>query len=182
MPNWCENNIEISGPADKLALFVSKIKEGDGLLSAHYPMPESKVQQLNESEDCFLHEIRRSIGTDKEPTLDKAWYYWKVHNWGTKWDIPNEDLSYCDLTPEDKTWTVSFMSAWSPPVAWLHKVSEDNPDLEFCLEFVEYGCWFAGAMTWKDGGMHDCKEGKPDEFDFCAERVDYLEQMEDDNE
>ncbi len=171
MPNWCENSIDIDGPADKLALFVSRIEENeDGMLSAHYPRPDSKVQQLNESEECFLHEFKKQMGTEREVTLDEAWYYWNIHNWGTKWDIPLDELSYADLDPGDRTWSVSFMSAWSPPVAWLHKVSEDNPELDFSIEFVEYGCCFAGAMVWKNGVIHDCKEGEPEDFDFCAEQ------------
>jgi len=41
MPNWCENSLNVNGPAKELALFVSKVREGDGLLSSVFPRPES---------------------------------------------------------------------------------------------------------------------------------------------
>jgi len=41
MPNWCSNELTVKGPAEELALFVSKIENSEGLLSALFPMPES---------------------------------------------------------------------------------------------------------------------------------------------
>ena len=58
MPNWCENNISISGPLDKIKNLYDSICS-KGLLTALVPRPED----------------------------EDNWYEWNIENWGTKWDI-----------------------------------------------------------------------------------------------
>ena len=43
MPNWCNNNITITGPnkvIDKIEKIVSKKTDDNGLLNYFYPMPK----------------------------------------------------------------------------------------------------------------------------------------------
>jgi len=182
MPNWCNNSIYIEGPAEKLAFFISALedKKGDGVLSSFFPMPDSKIQQLSESEECFLHDIRRQMGKEPEEVkLDEAWYFWRVHNWGTKWDVPFDDASW-DLHGE--CLSLSFDTAWSPPIGWLTTVALLNPNLDFTIEYSEMGCWFAGKHTWKGGSLAESKEGEPDEFDFCEDEVAFIKEANEEEE
>ena len=42
MPNWCDNTISITGPAEKLSPMYTKLvaEEEEGLLSILYPQPK----------------------------------------------------------------------------------------------------------------------------------------------
>jgi hypothetical protein len=173
MPNWCDNTIKVTGPADKLALFVSKATGGEGLLSSLFPMPENKEQRIEESAGCYL--LNYSGGADD--LHDQTWYYWNVHNWGTKWDIPQKELHQSEYTPgKDAAWEASFQSAWSPPVEWLTKVAKDYPYLDFDLEYMELGNWYAGHAVGSNGIVNNT-DGEPEDFTFCEEQVDYINQM-----
>ena len=166
---WCDNNITLEGPAEKLAFFISKLEnqEGDGLLSAFYPTPDSKIQQLREGEECYLHELH----PDKDVPLDQAWYYWRVHNWGTKWDVPYSEISWSKSEKGEEI-DIFFQSAWSPPVGWLDTVATLNPDITFTIEFSELGCWFAGRHVWKNGKVVEANDGTPENFEFCEHLIE----------
>lgn len=47
------------------------------------------------------------------------WYNWAVDNWGTKWNASDTFISYA----ENDMVHVTFNTAWSPPIPWLHKLS-----------------------------------------------------------
>lgn len=79
----------------------------------------------------------------KEYHNDGRWYDWRLANWGTKWDVDAE------VNEDDDV--IHFLSAWSPPIEWLHKVGVEHPHLSFRLTFVEGGAWFAGMTEIIDG-------------------------------
>jgi hypothetical protein len=49
-------------------------------------------------------------------------YYWCTRNWGCKWDVQAK----LKVAAEDRL-EYEFVSAWSPPVAWLKVVSRNFP-------------------------------------------------------
>tara|TARA_B100000131_G_scaffold221323_1_gene212831 strand:- start:22912 stop:23643 length:732 start_codon:yes stop_codon:yes gene_type:complete len=55
MPNWCTNNVKISGPAKTLALLVSKIKKHGEIFSATFPPPEELTSVSAGSEELMYH-------------------------------------------------------------------------------------------------------------------------------
>jgi len=64
MPNWCTNNVSISGPKEKIAELWNKAKSNDsGLLEAMVPIGEWQYGLATET-------------------------------WGTKWDVNLEGLEY----------------------------------------------------------------------------------------
>ena len=78
------------------------------------------------------------------------WYDWKVQKWGTKWDVEAE------LIDEDKNHLeYQFDSAWSPPTAWLAKVSKDYPLLQFILKYEEEGMGFMGRTKAHGNSFDD---------------------------
>ncbi len=131
MPNWCSNTIEITGPKAKIkALWEQAQKDeesGGGLLNAMNPMPKFD-----------------NDGNDTMPN----WWNWRVSNWGTKWEVSSEGLSYSE---DDDTATISgwFDSAWSPPCDACAFYLDENDDVSITLYYYEPGMCFVGK--WHDG-------------------------------
>lgn len=105
-------------------------------------------------------------GTGRRIEGSGAWYNWRVENWGTKWDASfngpfmalgsegadvdaTVEAQGSVLTPEIAIY--KFDTAWSPPVPWVGSASEQEPDLEFELQFGEPGGDFAGRMRFVAG-------------------------------
>lgn len=139
MPNWCENDLEITAYSDDKALEqldefmkavrANPVKKEDSnfeeyhLLSAIVPMPEGE---------------------------EDNWYKWSIENWGTKWDTEVSNIEHDD----DRVF-LSFMTAWSSPIAWLEKASQRYPLLQFKLRYDEPSMGFMGVTTASGGKMKD---------------------------
>ena len=151
MPNWCDNQITITGPnsvIDKIEKIVTEEKDTDGLLNYFHPMPK----QLEDT-------TSPSSSADKpQPMVEgfDCWYDWRCENWSTKWDI-NEfygvDRQHLNDSLDESTISFGFSSAWSPPInayqSFLINMSEKNLDVSVKAYYYEGGCDFAGC--WDDG-------------------------------
>ena len=147
MPNWCNNNVEITGPADKIqALWDAAQVEDSRLLNAMVPMPV---------------ELRDTTKGSNGDAVN--WYDWAVTNWGTKWDVDMEGLEI--EAAGDGTATISgyFDSAWAPPIAAYDQFLEANPDFTVTASYYECGCDFAGFY---DNGDDEHLENLHDEYDL----------------
>jgi len=77
-----------------------------------------------------------------------TWYDFCVNEWGTKWDIGGDDYNAPQQeTPNDVT--MSFDSAWAPPLGAMAKLEELGFSVR--LYYYEPGMCFAGI--YEDG--HD---------------------------
>ena len=154
MPNWCDNQITISGPEsviDKIEKIVreeenidlsSKEKgESMGLLNFMYPMPKELDGTTSPS----------SSADKPQPMVDgfDNWYDWRCENWSTKWDV-NE---FYGVDRQGDTISFGFSSAWSPPIGAYEKFLADNEDCSLKAYYYEGGCDFMGE--W-DNGSDDC--------------------------
>ena len=132
MPNWCLNKLTISHEyRSKIMEFVKAYKEGK--VCEHYlPVPRTQDGELI-----------------IDQTHPDYWYDWCVNNWGTKWDIGSDNGEVHGLNPTivDNEATMSFDSAWSPPLGLYEKLVE----LGFSVEatYFEPGIGFCGL--WQDG-------------------------------
>ena len=143
MPNWCWNNLEVSGDEIQLREFVEK-------------------STINiEKDDEFSFEGTLPRGDRKD------WYEWSIANWGTKWDACSSSINHNDIN----YFTVTFESAWAPPIDWIYNIMKDFPDLCFELEYEEPGMCFGGLLqaqyetTWENAHWEldqasDCCEGE----------------------
>lgn len=199
MPNWCMNELSVSGEAKELKKFVM---DSQGLPAKYPPVYRADGTILFDSPKytepyfCFnallpTPEEVLAIGFDgheKIPELNRRYalhgqtlypidgYHWNIANWGTKWDV------YSDaITPEDMGWhegaekiCFSFDTAWSPPCAWLEAIAEKYPALHFQLHYEEPGCFFAGDLYGENGVCWQ------DDYDDnrCAELFGYSEEEE----
>jgi hypothetical protein len=78
--------------------------------------------------------------------VEAGWRDWRLENWGTKWDA--HDTSVLDRGGWLEYW---FLTAWSPPEAWLEALAAAHPECNFTMVFAEEANQFAGVMTVEDG-------------------------------
>lgn len=154
MPNWCNNNIEITGPKHKLDKLLIGVKDGQ-FLNALYPMPK-------ELEDTESSSDKEKMS--KQPVVDghNNWYDWRVNNWSTKWDVdPYDDSIKVEGDGDNARLVFGFDSAWSPPIGACAKYLEDNDDVSIRLVYYEPGCDFMGVWEDFDDRCYTCSEDAP---------------------
>ncbi len=151
MPNWCSNNITITGPKDKIKVLWEQAQkpedQGGGLLRGLRPEPDySKVD--------VLPTYPQIVGNNEPVDKGQSWWDWRVQNWGTKWEVSHEGLQY---TEDGDTATISgwFDSAWSPPCDACAYYIDDNEGVSITLHYYEPGMCFVGK--W-DNGDDECYE------------------------
>ena len=159
MPNWCDNQITITGPSsviDKIEKIVNEDNNNaeNGLLQFFHPMPK----ELLETEAGPTAKTKAEKDQRKARKLEfgaENWYDWRVNNWGTKWEVC--EFYGVDKQPDaligDSTISFAFSSAWSPPIGAYEKFLEKNPDCFIRAYYYEGGCDFMGL--WEDG-VDDC--------------------------
>ena len=196
MPNWCMNELTVSGTAEELKRFVvstqgfpakyppqewekalprEEPKQPYFCFNALVPTPEAVLWMGYDAHDKLPQKALLCVLTGR-PFEPIDGYHWSIQNWGTKWDV------YWDkLTPEDMGWqdgcesiSFSFDTAWSPPSMWFEKITKVFPTLQFKLHYEEPGCYFAGDLVYEDGHLYT------DEYDDqrCAEAFAWMEEEE----
>jgi len=149
MPNWCNNNIKITGPnkiIDKIEKIVKDESGKSGQLLNHFhPMPKGL-------RDTTADGSKNKAMIKKYGHSD--WYSWAVDNWSTKWDV-NEfhGVERTELGIDESEISFGFDSAWAPPINAYDKFIEDNSNVTIRATYFEGGCDFMGI--W-DNGIDDC--------------------------
>lgn len=155
MPNWCNNNITITGPIFKIApMFEAATQDADdetGLLDFMCPMPK----ELHDTDSpSRLSEEAQAEMIEKYGAAD--WYSWRVNNWSTKWEVSSEGLEYSEDTANGTAEITGwFDSAWAPPINAMTTYCEANPDVSIVLDYHEPGMCFVGRATIEDGELDD---------------------------
>ena len=89
---------------------------------------------------------------NKPEICEDSWYEWRLQNWGTKWEFCDVALNLDKYTSE---FNCSFLTAWSPPIEGLFRVSTMFPNALFTLFYREDGNDFAGVTFLKNGNAFD---------------------------
>jgi hypothetical protein len=137
MPNWCNNNITISGDEGTIRTLTAVLKS-------------LKTSDEEQSSDVFKSLIglpqHMSDGDYKE-----KWYDTNIEWFGTKWDISYEEGSFT-FTKNEITFFCE--TAWSPPIPFLQNLCEMYK-VNANLFYSEGGVGFAGETTfnWVDGQL-----------------------------
>ena len=144
MPNWCDNQVTITGPnsvIDKIEKIAKEEKGAGGLLNLFHPMPKGLEDTTSPS----------SSAKKPQPMIEgfDNWYDWRCENWSTKWDV-NE---FYGVDRQGDMISFGFSSAWSPPIGAYEKFLDKNEDCSLKAYYYEGGCDFMGE--W-DNGVDDC--------------------------
>lgn len=137
MPNWCENDVAISGPKEDIdelqALLGTEEKGFDCGLFVPYP---DKYQNTQDED------------------LKNEGYWWRVDNWGTSrtgyWGTKRVDETRLSLWVD---------TAWAPFVPTILAMAKKFPLLEIELMYAEMGMDFKGYVTFAKGKIQDEWEG-----------------------
>ena len=153
MPNWCDNQITITGPnsvIDKIEKIVKAedTHENTGLLHFFHPMPKELEGTTSPS----------SSAKKPQPMVEgfDNWYDWRVENWGTKWELCEfygVDRQHLNDSLDESIISFGFSSAWAPPINAYEQFLRDNENCSLKAYYYEGGCDFMGE--W-DNGQDDC--------------------------
>lgn len=142
MPNWCYNNLDITATTDEQKAVldkVSKAEAADGFIGMFMPTPEILKGTTSPAPADLDPELRQQMIAE---TGFDNWYDWQVANWGTKWD---PEILNCEF--DGTTMSVSFDSAWAPPIGFYEFLKEQG--YEVMANYYEPGMDFGGF--WEDG-------------------------------
>ena len=156
MPNWCNNGLVVKGKKEDLDNFKTKYK---GTFTDNQKditwIDFTKVIPNKEEKEKWLPEWEKLSDKDKQSwnnDFNLYWFNvgkganWQVSNWRTKW---NPEIS--EPTQTEDSLNYGFDTAWSPCDEIVKTLIEKHPELEFELEFEEWGNCFRGEVTGKDG-------------------------------
>ena len=154
MPNWCNNNLELQGPIEKLEEISKVIKDGKGLFNHILPIPTELADTQSPARDETEEQKETNKRLQEKHGFDN-WYDWRVDHWGTKWDVDGEDSFYQNEIKNvngKKTLCLAFDTAWAPPIGIYEELLRQDW-AEIRAYYFEGGCDFAGL--WLDGN-DDC--------------------------
>jgi hypothetical protein len=160
MPNWCNNNITISGPTETIKQLWDDAQNSHRWTEI---VDGKEVEKIG----FGLLEAMAPIGDWEYETA--------VETWGTKWDISDEGLEiieHSDGTAEITGW---FDSAWAPPIGAYEKFLDDMDNCEISASYYEMGMDFAGfwhGMEEHLDGLHEEYKLPEDERSDLYNRLD----------
>lgn len=168
MPNWCSNELIVTGPEEVLGRFHdahrTSDKDGSPAFTFEGSVPMPKVLRSIKSggrtidgESVTVWWERNGEAFPISPvTQDRLrtrygavnWYDWAQKNWGTKWDAGEVDH---DASPEYRYY--AFNTAWGPPAEWAKRASAAYPELRFSIDYSEPGMGFSGEFIVAGGAV-----------------------------
>ena len=150
MPNYCENDLCVSGSKDKLHAFLECVgSEFDFETIVPYP---AKYVELDKAAEEW-HKLHPNGNCKDAPPdgFNQGGSGWRWNNWGTKWNaidalIQNVNDAYVTVNPQA---TITFRTAWSPPLPVIEAASKRFPDLRFDLRISNAGAASTGCSFAK---------------------------------
>lgn len=159
MPNWCENNLSIYGKIEDMQKIMEIITIEDGqfsLLETLYPTPDELMMgNVPFVSNEQMKENAKKYGFE-------SWYDWRIAHWGCKWPESSLAIGQEYTKHDDGTAVIAFNfeTAWAPPIEAFDKISEDYPNLLFCLYYQEPGMGFCGTNVWANGEQVESTEAE----------------------
>ena len=130
MPNWCNNQIKISGDG------ISAIKE---------------ILEANQGGRMFELLVGKLAEGQTEEEYNDNWYNTNCDRWGCKWDV---DISLDDMSFEDDAIYMYIQTAWAPCNDFLRLLNKKyGVDVE--NNYNEGGNDFAGFVSIDEDGENE---------------------------
>lgn len=108
------------------------------------------VEQMTTDMTSETFDVAESIARMQEDIATKQdWYNWNIRNWGTKWEINEENSGFMER--RDGFVKYYFSTAWSCPAEALDNLAKQYPELSFDLTSIDESDMWALEMAWGDG-------------------------------
>lgn len=187
MPNWCEQDLNVTGKTSDIAAFKQAIKTNDkgelDLCDSFFPMPDLIREHDGENYKPVADEAERQAWIAQRvkndhpfgavhPPLTQAewnecvskygtpsWYAWANRNWGTKWGDCHTKVESEETYGDTTELKITFETAWSPMPNVIAKAAERFPQLTFELCYFESGLGFNGYIRWENGAEAGAESG-----------------------
>jgi hypothetical protein len=130
MPNWCSNEITITGDVSEIVKALDSIEN-------------------KEERNVFKTLIGLPDGISQEE-YEKDWYNINLDRFGTKWDISYED---CESQEFDSGLLLTPNTAWSPPIEFGVNLAKKY-GVEVEMYYYESGNDFCGKTYINSDGTH----------------------------
>lgn len=188
MPNYCSNTATFKhADTDQIRKVIDAFNQGK-LLDTFVTCPPELRESVKPGEN-YVERVKAKEEANLNDHGYKDWYDWSVDNWGTKWDVGAEgEYDAAKYTPGQTEVTLSFDSAWSPPLSWYNEMA-DEFEFEIAAYYLEEGMGFCGKWTNEDwdaeGYEFESVEDLDDIPDDIIEHWDLrgiLESREDDDD
>jgi hypothetical protein len=129
MPNWCSNEITITGDVTKI------------------------VQALESIENKEENNLFKTLIDIPQDEYEKDWYNTNLKWFGTKWDVSYEESDPQEI--DDNGLVLTPNTAWSPPIEFCVNLAKKY-GVEVDLYYYEAGMDFCGkAYINSDGTYSD---------------------------
>jgi hypothetical protein len=149
MPNWCNNTLELEHEDPAMIERAKRAFAAGRFLEEFCPVPESlQIVAGRVGDGDEQKKLEEDTAENWRVHGYRNWYDYCVNEWGTKWDVGGDDYNEPHQETPNKI-TMSFDSAWAPPVAAMDKFEALGFSVR--LYYYEPGMGFAGI--YEDG--HD---------------------------
>lgn len=148
MPNHVSCQLRIHGRTAKIRDFFLAVDGGtDKPIDANLIIPYPKKFAAQDAKAAASNSKMQKTGTGTyiKDGYNSGGYEWCIENWGTKWGMYN----FSEVVNFQKSASVYFSTAWSPPLPLIKKLGELFPDLQFTLRYYEGGAGFKGVLQIK---------------------------------
>ncbi len=154
MPNWCENELTVTGDPQELERFKRVVKSPASPLDFRRILPyPTEYARLDR---CPVQ------GRDG---FNRGGYEWCIRTWSTKWWVGEVVVEFYALPNGTCRLVYRFDTAWSPPIGVVQALIEWWAELDFELHYDEEGVGFVGILAGCEGEVTD---------DRCEQMVTYL--------
>ena len=164
MPNWCDNQVSITGPnsvINKIEKIVKEEDNKDGLLNFMFPRPAelddttSPAPRETKADKLKSKSLIEKYGHDN-------WYDWSCDNWGTKWEVCEfYGVDRQEISDDESTISFAFQSAWAPPTGAYQEFVDKHP-VSLEAKYHEPGCDFMGIWDNGDDRCYTISEAAPE--------------------
>ena len=127
MPNWCNNQIKISG---------------DGINAI------TEILEKNQGGRMFELLVGKLADGQTEEEYNEKWYDTNYNRWGCKWDV---EISLDDIAFEDDAIYMYIQTAWTPCNDFL-RLLQKKYGVEVENNYNEGGNDFAGFVSMDEDG------------------------------
>ena len=161
MPNYCENDLKVTGIGKDDFLQAARSDESLFDFNNFIPYP-AEWRELDElviaERKAWTEQPENTRGRypSRKDGYNSGGYQWCISNWGTKWNASDVRLGDCD----EYEINLHFSTAWEPPVPVILAASSKFPQAEFELVYYERGMGFHGILRAQRGLVMEQWQGK----------------------